>query len=371
MGLIKYKGREYKTGDSVIFTIKDVIVRGKLYLEPKRHSSQNTINAFVCHNSKKFNGSHSPNKLGYQYSWTFSFDETYPFKDSDVNIICPDINDARKEKVFISKKLKLYFESQDLELISQLFKIGPIFKQYNKIEISEKTGYLKLTDKIKDRSVDIKFGRFLTTFIKEVKDSYGIELGIVNKDVEKFYNFFVAYQTNTHTEILELKGDEILEGYKIENYLFEKSSLGGSCMNNKLENLKLYTVNPEMVSLLVIKTFGKIAGRCFIWNTNEGKVMDKRYTCADWVNSKFETILKKNKYICYSSLEDKEIDIQLDNTDLDKYPYLDTFKYLNKEKGFITNSIKTIEENKEFLELSRTDGLHYYFDENGVQTLCN
>lgn len=371
----KYNGKEYKSEDSVIFKINDIIVRGKLYINS---NNDGYINAFVCHNNKSFDGSNLADRLGYKYSWSFyiSTKDKDIFDGSDVRILCPDIDVEDKENCKISKKLKLYLETQNLESVTCFFERGSIFKQYNKIEISDKTGYVKLTNTIKNRFVDIKFGRFLTSLFKEVKTTYDIDLGFVNKDIEKFYNRFVAYQSNTYTEILELKGDDILEGYKSENYLLDKSTLGGSCMSDKLDHIKLYTLNPNIVSLLVIKTFGKIAGRCFIWNTSKGKLMDKRYTCFDWVNSKFETILKDNNYICQSTLESypacEKIDIQLDNTDVDKYPYLDTFKYLNKEKGLITNTInedmnaeRTTEENSKFIILSRTTGDYYYFNEDG------
>lgn len=381
MNCIKYKGKEYKSGDTIIFKIDEVIVRGKLYIKPKEsYDSANWINAYVCHNNKKFDGSSCSEKFGYEYSWSFTIDlrDKDPFDGSDVKIICPDIDVDDKENFKISKKLKLYLETQELELVAAFFERGTIFKQYNKIEISDKTGYVKLTDTTKNRFVDIKFGRFLTSLFKEIKDVYDIELGFNNKDVERFYNCFVAYQNNTCTEVLELKGEDILEGYKLENYLLPKSTLGGSCMTGKLENIKLYTLNPNVVSLLVIKTFGKIVGRCFIWNTNQGKVMDKQYTCFDWVNSKFDTILKKNNYICQSTLEDyptcKKIDIQLDNHDVNKYPFVDTFRFFNKEKGFLTNAInedmeakKTVEQNLAFIQLSRTTGDYYYFDERGNQ----
>ena len=376
MNCIKYKGKEYKTGDAIIFKIDNIIVRGKLYITPS--SSKTWINAYVCHNNKKFDGSIASEKFGYTYSWSFTVDlrDRDPFDGSDVQIICPDIDVDDKENFKITKKLKLYLETQELELVASFFERGTIFKQYNKIEMSEKTGYVKLTNTDKNRFVDIKFGRFLTSLFKEIKDVYGIEFGFVNKDVEKFYNCFVAYQTNTSTEILELKGDDILEAYKQENYLLVKSSLGGSCMSDKLDNIKLYTLNPNVVSLLVIKTFGKIVGRCFIWNTNQGKVMDKQYTCFDWVNSKFDTILKKNNYICQSTLEDypncKKIDIQLENIDVDKYPYIDTFRFLNRKKGLLTNAFnedmeykRTKEEYLDFIQLSRTTGDYIYFDERG------
>ena len=53
MNCIKYKGKEYKSGDTIIFKIDEVIVRGKLYIKPKEsYDSANWINAYVCHNNK-------------------------------------------------------------------------------------------------------------------------------------------------------------------------------------------------------------------------------------------------------------------------------------------------------------------------------
>jgi hypothetical protein len=375
MECIKYKGKKYKTGDSVIFKINNNIVRGKLYIE---YSSEKYSTAYICHNNDNFDGSGSPNKLGHKYSWRFTVYNTREniFEGSDVEIIYQDIDTASKENIKVSKKLQKCLEIQEIQFIHYFFERETIFKQYNKIKISDKTGYVKLTDTTKNRSMDIKFGRFLTSLLKQVKDLHNIDIVFTNKDVEKFYNFFTSYQNNTHIEVLELKGDDIVEGYKSENYLFKKSSLGESCMNDKLENIKLYTLNPNVVSLLVIKLLGKIVGRCLIWNTNKGKVMDKRYTCFDWVNSKFETILKENNYICQSSLENKKIDIQLDNISVYKYPYVDTFKLFNLENALLTNNYnenkvkETYEQRLEFIKLTTTTGDYYYYNKEG-DILCS
>ena len=108
MNCIKYKGKEYKTGDTIIFKIDGVIVRGKLYITPS--SSKTWINAYVCHNNKKFDGSIASEKFGYTYSWSFTVDlrDRDPFDGSDVQIICPYIDVDDKENFKITKKLKLY-----------------------------------------------------------------------------------------------------------------------------------------------------------------------------------------------------------------------------------------------------------------------
>ena len=107
MDCIKYKGKEYKTGDAIIFKIDDIIVRGKLYIAPS--SSKAWINVYVCHNNKKFDGSCSPDMLGYEYSWSFSINlrDKDPFEGTDVKIICPDTDVVDKENFKITKKTKI------------------------------------------------------------------------------------------------------------------------------------------------------------------------------------------------------------------------------------------------------------------------
>jgi len=371
MNSFTYKDIEYKSGDAIIFKIDGVVVRGKLYTE-KRPKSENWVNAHVCHNNERFDGDCASDKFGYDYSWSFSFDlnDTDPFSGSDVIILCHDIESNEKENFQVSDEFENFLSTKELELVSVLLERECVFKQYNKFEISEKTGYIKLTDTDKNRFVDIKFGRFLTTLFTTVKGLYKVEINYTNRDIENFYNSFVSFQSDSCIELVELKGDEIIEAYKSENYLYQKSSLGGSCMTDNTDYLKLYTSNPDIVSLLAIKTYGKIVGRCLIWNTNQGRIMDKRYTCFDWVNSKFETIIEESDYICCSTLEDypkcKKIDIKLENFEELKdieYPYLDTFKYFNTVQGFLTNTINeemyaphTEQEKKEFLQLTRSNG---------------
>lgn len=367
MSCIKYKNKEYKSGDSIIFSINDSIMCGKLIMSRDNIESSSYLSAFVCHNHESYEGSSAPDKLGYKYSWSFSICKTDAdiFSGSDVRIISHDIDCEDKENYEISDELSQFLSTQELEVISMFFQKSNIFPKYNKIEISEKSGYVKLTDTIKNIFVDIRFGRFLTSLNKQIDI-----LGYTNKDIERFYNNFLVFQKNAYIEVVELKGDDLLEAYKLENYLHAKSTLAGSCMTDKTNNLKLYTSNPDIISLLAIKTFGKIAGRCLIWNTSEGKIMDKRYTCSDWVNSKFDRIMRENGYICNSSLEDfpnsKKINIQLDNYGFERYPYVDTFKFFDKNTGLITNALnedlsveRTTKDKETFIQLTTTNGSYH------------
>jgi len=367
-----YKGIEYKKGDKVICKIDDTLIRGKLSINDYDETDDSWVSCHICHDNSTYDGDHAPNKFGYKYSWSFGIDlkEADPFSGSDTIIICHDIESKEKENFNSSDEFENFLSTKELEIVTILLEREFVFKQYNKIEISEKKGYVKLTDTTKNRFVDIRFGRFLNTLFTTTKDSFNLDFNYTNRDIENLYNAFVSYQNNDCIEFVELKGEEILEAYKSENYLYQKSTLGGSCMTDKTEYLKLYTSNPDIVSLLVIKTYGKIVSRCLLWNTDQGKVMDNRYTCFDWVNSKFENILKENNYICNSSLEQypkcRKINIRLENFKdfLDiEYPYVDTFKFFNIVEGFLTNTISenmyalyTNKEKEEFIQLTRSNG---------------
>jgi hypothetical protein len=205
-----------------------------------------------------------------------------------------------------------------------------MFPDYNKFDISETKGMIKLVDSTKNRSTDLKFGRFLNSFSKQYKDTFNMESLFDNKKIEKIHNDYVAYQTGDHIRVEYLTGTQILEGYKRENYQASKSSLGGSCMTDKLSYLDLYTKNPDKISMVAIKMFDKFVGRCLVWTTNCGqKIMDKPYICDEWVLSKFDEVREKEGYLSFNDvINSMKLFIDLDTTDIDEWPYLDTFMYL-------------------------------------------
>lgn len=354
---ITYKNNIYKTGDSVIFTIDGNIVLGKLYIRNVSYDSSYT-RCYICHNNPTYNGDNSPEMLGFEYSWSFSVDAGNPSSlNSDVDIISPDIESKSKEDYFISDKLIYFFNTQELSIVKIVVEKENIFPLYNKFEVSDTKGLIKLTNSIKNRFVEIKMGRFLTSLFKQMKDVSNIDFTLTNSDIEKIYNNFISYQSDDYIKITTVSGDDILEGYKRENYHNSKSSLGGSCMTDKLDYLKLYTQNPEVVSMMIIKTFDKIVGRCLIWTTTNGdKVMDKRYTCYDWVISKFDSIQKEMKFLDYSDCYENKMTIQLTNNEFNRYPYLDTFKIYDNENKSLCSFMKDEESIEGLVALTTTCG---------------
>jgi len=210
--------------------------------------------------------------------------------------------------------------------------------------------------------VEIKLGRLAQRLLTLTGYSFS------NRDIETFVNRFVA-----HVKIVKginftiFKGDDILKAYNGKNYstMCGKSNpLHTSCMTNQHKGFfKIYTKNPEVCSLLVIESDGKIFGRGFLWNAElKGKpikILDRVYTVKECDELLFRQWAKKNDYVCrkynnnnedsnaYRFVEPsgKDIDIKgvvvrLTDCRFIDYPYLDTFKFLNRRNGVVSNDYK-------------------------------
>ena len=254
-------------------------------------------------------------------------------------------------------------QSQGLSNEVCYLELSIIYPSYNLIRISDTKGLVKLISSDTGRFVEIKIGRFIKSLIKQIKVISNLDIKTTDRQLELISNNFLLFSNNDHIKVELLSGSSILDSYKSENYLFVKSTLGSSCMNNKDSSyFDIYVDNPEVVSVLTIKTYNKIVGRCLIWITDCGKkVMDKRYTCDDWVNVKFDEIRNTDGYINYDSIEQTSIKLNkegLKDVRFENYPYLDTFRYLNREDNVLYNMLphNYRSNSSKIILLGRTDG---------------
>jgi hypothetical protein len=122
-------------------------------------------------------------------------------------------------------------------------------------------------------------------------------------------------------------------------------------MNNKDNFLEIYTEN-SAVSLIAVEQLGKVVGRCLIWELSDGrKLMDRRYTSFDWVDYMFDRIREEEGYINFDSQE--LFEIKLEKSEFEKYPYVDTFRFLCKETNTLFNNYRN---NDYKYIMDRTDG---------------
>lgn len=329
-----YKGVEYKPGSRVIAKINGDQVEGRLQFEVQEGRDF----FFICHNNEHRAGRYASNRFGYNFSWAFR-NEDFGLSDG-VQIIGLNKSEDLKEDFDISEKLVTFLYNKKVSVLNLEFK--DIFPEYDKFDVSENKGMVKLTNSTKNRVTEFKLGRFLNTLSKQVSEKFNSVPLFDNKIIEKIHNDYLSYQTGDFIKIEYLSGKDILEGYKRENYQTSKSSLGGSCMTDHLDYLDIYVNNPDKVQMISIKMFDKFVGRALLWTTDCGKkVMDKQYICDEWVLSKFEEIRKENEYDIWSDFGDKDnvLSISVNTEGIEQWPYLDTFQFLTHNKTTVKTGL--------------------------------
>lgn len=198
----------------------------------------------------------------------------------------------------------------------------------------------------KNGRTEMGIGKWMRRVVVEL---YKSPSSLNDKKLEDFVNLYKSTfdsLSGAKEERFQLvEGEEIRKWYLGENYYQEKGQLGNSCMRYTRcqPYLDIYVKNPEVCKLLIYKSEEdpeKIIGRALIWkiksNPRDIKMfMDRVYTVADSDRLLFQDWASENGVnYGYSGVKS----IQLQNSAFDKYPYMDTFIYLNTETGDLTNN---------------------------------
>jgi hypothetical protein len=218
------------------------------------------------------------------------------------------------------------------------------------------------------RRFAVKPGGFISKLFKEIPA----------REVEKFSNLYRAQSNKAKFTFKVVDGQDIKTYYHINSYAQERGTLGASCMkyDNCQDYLGIYTENTDKVKLLVmLNEDGGLMGRALLWDFETVKIMDRIYTIADeeflFQFKKWATdngYLYKSEQNWYNTLffenlstEKKELklDIKLDNFQFRRYPYVDTFKFFDEEKGLLLNYMPS---GDEFRTLCASDGGKYGSD---------
>lgn len=192
---------------------------------------------------------------------------------------------------------------------------------------------------------------------------------VTNRDLEIFSNLYKGQASELFT-IKEAKGDEIKEIYQLQIPFT-------SCMNGgeNASKLGLYTDNPDVVSLLYVRTGNQCVARALMWIDNQGnKIIDRVYGSeefrtmfrdyakeigawkkvfdgageSNWFNPEGDTVDRKYFYINVDS-------------EFDSYPYVDTMCYLNDD---VSPSVLSNGDTDATKKLQSTSG--GYEDYNGI-----
>lgn len=270
---------------------------------------------------------------------------------------------SKTQEILISERLlKILQEIENDSLVAKLLLTRDIPGEYtiddpvNYISISgddeSKISYLtkeRLTkiDSIEERWTSskrfhIKPGGFVNKVFKNIP----------SKEVEKFATFYRSLIRPSNFKFSIVEGEDIKYWYHYNQYRKQTGSLGNSCMKNdhNQESLDFYIEN-DVKMLIMTDNQNCLIGRALLWQIDDVKVMDRIYTICDedylylfkqWANKngylyKFEQ--KWNSTLDFESGGKKQsinFGIKLKNLTR-RYPYMDTFKFLDKEKMMLYN----------------------------------
>ena len=225
---------------------------------------------------------------------------------------------------------------------------------------------------------DESFSKFRGLELKaelEATTNINIKESQIESFVRKFTGYIKSNKSGPDAKIEIVKGEEIRYWYDCKNYKSYKGQLGSSCMASEdcTKFMDIYCENKDVVSMLILKQEGKLVGRALLWKLSNGNYfMDRVYTALDADREVFYNYAIEKEYFYKKGPEiykkksiqnnRREFAVAIKHVDYDYYPYLDTFKYLEKKgKGGVLTIVPI---NYEYtLVLNRTDGGVSYLEE--------
>ena len=191
------------------------------------------------------------------------------------------------------------------------------------------------------RTPEYGIGRWVRHIFVDVQKST-----LNDSQLEQFVNaykstFDIEMLVSEDKELVEIvEGEQIRKCYLEDNYEEIKGQLGNSCMRYERcqSYLDIYVKNPEVCKLLVLRgDTGKVKGRALLWTLSDGsKYIDRMYTIDDSDKIIFkEWGLKNGIPKNYDNTNDEVGEVKLKNLDFSKYPYMDSFYYLDNQNGVL------------------------------------
>lgn len=141
----------------------------------------------------------------------------------------------------------------------------------------------------------IKFGRFIKKILDQSNDEFS------EKEIESFINDLKACQTGENYTIQIVRGEDIKKYYKKENYFIDVGTISRSCMNDQ-DFFDLYSENPEVCQMVIMKVGEKIVPRSLLWKLHYCSVkgveylLDRIYFNSDFQKNKIENFANENEF---------------------------------------------------------------------------
>lgn len=219
---------------------------------------------------------------------------------------------------------------------------------------------------------EMKIGRFVNQLLR------GINVSFKDKDIEEFVNIYISAMrifTSPETTLSLVEGNSIAEWYDLSKYYNDEGNLGKSCMRftNCSPFFKIYTENKDKCKMLIMVEDNKLIGRALIWTLDSGDLyMDRVYTNSDAYKGVFTQYALNNDIKYFNGYtngrNDREVVIEnnknglvdfkvtLENHKYDKYPYMDSFRFLKDGVLQMNNSATS-----DYIDMTSTTGNPYRY----------
>jgi hypothetical protein len=356
---ITIKGLNFKPGDeaTIIYAQDGVIEHGAIWFDEK-----NTKRFWFCSNSPILSGDSSPNMLGYKYSWLYSMSSINNEPANFYHRI-----KAEKQKNY-TDYIDTYIHSfirREIPHLRFLFEIkNNLIENYDTLTKGAENGMVTFHSSARNKKLDIKFGRLVrrisTAFAEIVaaNPKNTIPYTVSDEVIEKIHNRIVS-DGNKSLRHEIVSGKSIIKGYTRSNYCDVRGgTLHNSCMTDKHDYLKIYTDNPDKISLAIFyDNDDKVCGRTLIWKADDGNTYyDRIYYTVDWQHNFMEKTLKD---LSYNPIHNTKTvaSVKLSKLDFIAYPYMDTLygvSFKKKQLFYDPNGSKKIR-----FELRTTNGQIY------------
>lgn len=218
---------------------------------------------------------------------------------------------------------------------------GDDIKSFPYVDLSfgDKPGFISFTPPNSKEGLrkNVKCGKIFKLVLPELPDS------TIEKMIYEYTSEIMDMNKINTFEIVT--GDTIYKYYDRTSYYIDKGELSESCMTDKEGILEIYTENPNVCSLLVLKHDEEtIYGRALLWTLATGeKFMDRAYTIetkydycfikyAENNNFLYKRNPKGNHIVDKKGKDYPEIEVNVKDMKYKQYPYLDTLFYYLRGK---------------------------------------
>lgn len=217
--------------------------------------------------------------------------------------------------------------------------------RYNNLDISDEEGKIKFVpdDKFQKgikRDSSALIGRLVRGILTDNKMTF------TDSQLEDFVNKYKAsIKIKKDLDISVVEGEDLKYWYDERNHhpsgLGNSSSLANSCMrfDRCYQYFDIYAENPDTIKMVIFLEEGLLKARSLLWKTNLGWYLDRIYSSerslenllVEWAKEEYGDIYSFNG----SSV--KNMEVKIEDGYFMKYPYMDTFRYLDTEKNILSN----------------------------------